>query len=161
MPATAPLPTAFPILSAGATPVITDVAEGGLGLDPEDVARKITSRTVAAISLPLWGHPGQAAPAAKVLANAGIPVVEDAARPTAPGSPCAGTLGVAGCFSTHDRKLLSTGEGGFILTDDDSSPTRSTTTPASGTWPAWQHGVNYKLAAPLAAIGLSRLAPAG
>jgi len=48
---------ACPILTTGATPVIVDVAEGAVGLDPVDVARKLTTRTVAALSLPLWGYP--------------------------------------------------------------------------------------------------------
>jgi perosamine synthetase len=160
VPATASLPTAFPILSAGATPVITDVAAGGLGLDPQDVARKLTSRTVAAISLPLWGYPAAVTPAAQVLAEAGIPVVEDAAQAhgTRIAGRLAGTLGTVGCFSTHDRKLLATGEGGFILTDDDELAGRIENYTRLGHLAGREHGVNYKLAAPLAAIGLRRLA---
>lgn len=160
VPATASLPTAFPILSAGATPVITDVAAGGLGLDPQDVARKITSRTVAAISLPLWGYPAAVTPAAQVLAKAGIPLVEDAAQAhgTRIAGRLAGTLGAVGCFSTHDRKLLATGEGGFILTDDDELAVKIENYTRLGHLVGRQHGVNYKLAAPLAAIGLGRLA---
>jgi perosamine synthetase len=159
VPATAPLPTAFPILTSGATPVIVDVAEGTLGLDPDDVARKLTARTVAALSLPLWGYPAALAPAAQVLAEAGIPVVEDAAQAhgTRIGGRYAGTLGIAGCFSTHDRKLLSTGEGGFVLTDDDALAERAENYTRLGHLAGRQHGVNYKLAAPLAAIGLRRL----
>jgi dTDP-4-amino-4,6-dideoxygalactose transaminase len=159
VPATAPLPTAFPILTTGATPVIVDVAEGALGLDPVDVARKLTTRTVAALSLPLWGYPAGVAPARQVLADAGIPVVEDAAQAhgTLVGGRHAGTLGIAGCFSTHDRKLLSTGEGGFILTDDDTLAEKAENYTRLGHLTGRQHGVNYKLAAPLAAIGLRRL----
>src|SRR4051812_5608934 len=47
VPATAPLPTALPVLTCGATPVIVDLAPGGLALSLEDVAVKITVRTVA------------------------------------------------------------------------------------------------------------------
>jgi perosamine synthetase len=163
VPATASLPTAFPILSAGATPVITDVAAEGLGLDPQDVARKLTSRTVAAISLPLWGYPAAVTPAAQVLAEGGIPVVEDAAQAhgTLIGGRHAGTLGTVGCFSTHDRKLLATGEGGFILTDDDTLADKIDNYTRLGHLAGREHGVNYKLAAPLAAIGLRRLARLG
>jgi len=158
VPATAPLPTAFPVLTTGATPVIADTAEDGLGLDPGDVARKLTRRTVAAISLPLWGYPAATAPAARVLAEAGIPIVEDAAQAhgTRIAGRSAGTLGAIGCFSTHDRKLLPTGEGGFILTDDGDLAGQIENWTRLGHL-AGQHGVNYKLAAPLAAIGLRRL----
>lgn len=163
VPATAPLPTAFPVLTTGATPVIADVAEDGLGLDPGDVARKLTPRTVAAISLPLWGYPAAVTPAAQVLAGAGIPVVEDAAQAhgTRIGGRPAGTLGIAGCFSTHDRKLLPTGEGGFILTEDDILAEKAENYTRLGHLTGRQHGVNYKLAAPLAAIGLRRLPQLG
>ena len=128
-------------------------------LNPDDVARKLTARTVAAISLPLWGYPAALTPAAQVLAEAGIPVVEDAAQAhgTRIGGQHAGTLGAAGCFSTHDRKLLPTGEGGFILTDDDALAEKIGNYTRLGHLTGRQHGVNYKLAAPLAAIGLRRL----
>jgi len=158
IPATAPLPTAFPILTTGAELVIVDVAEGTLGLDPEDVARKLTARTVAALSLPLWGYPAAVTPAIQVLAEAGIPVVEDAAQAhgTRIGGRYAGTLGNAGCFSTHDRKLLSTGEGGFILTSDDTLAEKAENYTRLGHLTGSQHGVNYKLAAP---PGSHRAAP--
>jgi dTDP-4-amino-4,6-dideoxygalactose transaminase len=63
----------------------------------------------------------------------------------------------AGCFSTHDRKLLSTGEGGFVLTNDDQVADRIDFYTHLGHLGGHIHGVNYKLAAPLAAIGLRRL----
>jgi len=159
VPATAPLPTAFPILTTGATPVIVDVTEGALGLDPGDVARKLTARTVAALSLPLWGYPAAITPAERMLAQAGVPIIEDAAQAhgTRIGGRYAGTIGLAGCLSTHDRKLLSTGEGGFILTSDDTLAQKAETYTRLGHLTDHEHGVNYKLAAPLAAIGLRRL----
>lgn len=137
VPATASLPTAFPILSAGATPVITDVAAGGLGLDPQDVARKITSRTVAAISLPLWGYPAAVTPAAQVLANAGIPLVEDAAQ--AHGTRIAGLpepLVLSAAFPPTTASSWRLAKADSSSPTTTSSRTRSTTTPASGTWPA-------------------------
>ncbi|HUY47904.1 MAG TPA: DegT/DnrJ/EryC1/StrS family aminotransferase [Streptosporangiaceae bacterium] len=142
VPATAPLPTAFPILTAGAAPVIVDVADGTLGLDPDDVARKLTARTVAALSLPLWGYPAAVTPAAQVLTEAGVPIIEDAAQAhgTRIGGRRAGTLGLAGCFSTHDRKLLSTGEGGFILTNDDAIAEKAQTYTRLGHLTGRQHG---------------------
>src|SRR5439155_1534052 len=68
-----------------------------------------------------------------------------------------GTLGTAGCFSTHDRKLLSTGEGGFVLTDNEELAERIDHYTHLGHLKGRVHGVNYKLAAPLASIGLRRL----
>jgi dTDP-4-amino-4,6-dideoxygalactose transaminase len=114
---------------------------------------------VAALSLPLWGYPAAVDPAVGVLTQAGVPIIEDAAQAhgTRIGGKYAGTLGVAGCFSTHDRKLLSTGEGGFILTSDVTLAEKARAFARLGHLTGRQHGVNYKLAAPLAAIGLRRL----
>ncbi|MDG4833782.1 DegT/DnrJ/EryC1/StrS family aminotransferase [Solwaraspora sp. WMMD1047] len=159
VPATAPLPTAMPILTCGATPVIVDTAPGSLAMDPDAVAARLTPRVRAAISLPLWGYPADDTPAAAILAAAGVPVIEDAcqAHGTRSRGRYAGTNHRAGCFSTHDRKLLSTGEGGFVLTDDDNLADRIDHYTHLGHLTGRTHGVNYKLAGPLAAIGLRRL----
>jgi len=128
-------------------------------MDPVDVQAKLTPRTRAAISLPLWGYPNDDTDAATLLAAAGVPMVEDAcqAHGTRVRDRYTGTLHRAGCFSTHDRKLLSTGEGGFVLTDDDELAERIDFYTHLGHLNGAVHGVNYKLAGPLAAIGLRRL----
>ena len=160
VPAVAPLPTAMPVLTAGATPVIVDVLPGSLALDPDDVGRVLTSRTRAAISVPLWGYPADTQASEVMLAEAGVPLIEDAAQAhgTQVRGRHAGTLGVLGCFSTHDRKLLSTGEGGFVLTDHPDLFEHIEHYTRLGHLRGQTHGVNYKLAGPLAAIGLRRLA---
>jgi len=159
VPATAPLPTALPILTCGAIPVIVDTARGSLALNPADVSAKITDRTRAAITLPLWGYPADNSAAAELLNAADIPVIEDAcqAHGTMISGRHAGTIGRAGCFSTHDRKLLSTGEGGFVLTDDEDLAEKIDHYTHLGHLGGAFHGVNYKIAGPLAAIGLRRL----
>jgi dTDP-4-amino-4,6-dideoxygalactose transaminase len=80
VPATAPLATAMPILTCGATPIIVDTASGSLALDPDDVSVKLTSKTRAAIVLPLWGYPADDTATAAVLAAAGLPIIEDACQ---------------------------------------------------------------------------------
>jgi perosamine synthetase len=159
VPATAPLPTAMPILTCGATPVIVDTLPGSLALDPAAAEAKLSPRTRAAITLPLWGYPADDQPTESLLADAGVPVVEDAcqAHGTRVRGRLAGTRGRAGCFSTHDRNLLATGEGGFVLTDDEELADRVDHFTRLGHLRGQVHGVNYKLAAPLAAIGLRRL----
>jgi perosamine synthetase len=159
VPATAPVPTALPILTCGATPIIVDIGPRSLAMDPADVAAKLRLRTKAAISLPLWGYPADDTGVADLLSAANVPLIEDACQ--AHGAVLrgryAGTIHRAGCFSTHDRKLLSTGEGGFVLTDDEALADRLDHFTRLGHLKGEGHGVNYKLAAPLAAIGLSRL----
>jgi perosamine synthetase len=159
VPATAPIATAMPILTCGATPVIVDTAPGTLAMDPADVQAKLTTKTKAAISLPLWGYPADDTTAAVLLAAAGVPLIEDAcqAHGTKAGGRYAGTAHRAGCFSTHDRKLVSTGEGGFVLTNDEDLAERIDFYTRLGHLKGQVHGVNYKLAGPLAAIGLRRL----
>lgn len=160
IPATAPLPTAMPILTCGATPVIVDTLPDRLALDPDDIEAKLTPRTRAAITLPMWGYPADDRAARQLLDEAGVPVVEDAcqAHGTRVAGRYAGTLGRVGCLSTHDRKPLSTGEGGFVLTDDEDLAERIDYYTHLGHLRGNLHGVNAKLAAPLAAIGLRRLA---
>jgi perosamine synthetase len=159
VPATAPLPTAMPILTCGATPVIVDTLPGSLAFDPADIERKLTLRTRAVITLPLWGYPADESQSEALLTEAGVPIIEDAcqAHGTRVRGRYAGTIGRAGCFSTHDRKLLSTGEGGFVLTDDEELAERIDFYTHLGHLGGHVHGVNYKLAGPLAAIGLRRL----
>jgi perosamine synthetase len=159
VPATAPIATAMPILTCGAVPVIVDTAPGSLALDADDVSVKLSPKTRAALTLPLWGYPANDTAAAEALAAAGVPVVEDAcqAHGTKIRGRHAGTQYRAGCFSTHDRKLLSTGEGGFVLTNDEELAERIDYYTRLGHLTGQTHGVNYKLAGPLAAIGLRRL----
>jgi perosamine synthetase len=159
IPATAPIPTAMPILTCGAVPVIVDTRPGSLAMDPADVQVKLTAKTRAAIALPLWGYPADDTDTAAILAAAGVPLIEDAcqAHGTKTRGRYAGTAYRAGCFSTHDRKLLFTGEGGFVLTDDDDLAERIDYYTHLGHLKGEVHGVNYKLAGPLAAIGLRRL----
>lgn len=159
LPSFAPLPTVLPILALGARPLLIDNRPYSLALDAEDLAAKLRPDTAAVISVPLWGYPADTGHLTELLDQHGIPLIEDAAQAhgTLIEGKNAGTLGRAGCFSTHDRKLLPTGEGGFILTgDDDLFETVEAFTRLDhlrGHAPA----VNFKLAAPLAAIGLARL----
>ncbi|GGJ94793.1 aminotransferase DegT [Pilimelia anulata] len=159
VPATAPLPTAMPILTTGATPVLVDTLPGALAMDPDAVAGRVSGRTKAAISLSLWGYPADDDGAAAVLAGVGVPLVEDAAQ--AHGSTLrgryVGTRYRVGCFSTHDRAPLATGEGGFLLTDDAELAERVHHFVRLGGLRG-RYGVNYKLGALPAAVGLRRLA---
>ena len=159
VPALAPLPSVFPITLNGARLVPVDVRPNSLDFDPKDLKRKITPQTRAAMVVPLWGYPIDLTETLSILANAGIPLVEDAAH--AHGSRIAnqnvGTFGAIGCFSTHDRKLLSTGEGGFLLTKDAGLAERLQAHTRLGNLRGIEVGANYKLNALAAALGMARL----
>ena len=159
IPALAPLPSVFPITLNGARPVPVDVRPNSLDFDPEDLKRKITPKTRAAMVVPLWGYPIDLTETLSILSSAGIPLVEDAAHAHGAriGKQSVGTIGTIGCFSTHDRKLLSTGEGGFLLTKDADLAGRLQAYTRLGNLRGIEAGANYKLNALAAALGIARL----
>lgn len=113
--------TALPVLAVGAVPVFADVAHPAtFALDVADVAGKFTPRTKAVIAVPMWGYPADGPELARACCDWGVPLVEDAAQAhgTSLSGRYAGTQGAIGAFSTHARKLICTGEGGFCLTSD-------------------------------------------
>ncbi len=112
--------TAFAVLHAGGKPVFADCGED-LTADPEDVERRITPKTKAAVAVHIGGLVSPAALALRELCSRkGLYLVEDAAH--AHGSRIdarqAGSLGVAGAFSFFSTKVMTTGEGGMIVTSD-------------------------------------------
>jgi dTDP-4-amino-4,6-dideoxygalactose transaminase len=110
--------TANVVLYCGATPVFAEVRRDTYNLDPEDVARRVTSRTRAIIAVHLFGLCADMD--AIAAAAPGVPIVEDAACAAGAawrGRP-AGSLGIAGAFSFHPRKSITTGEGGMVTTAD-------------------------------------------
>src|SRR5919197_492178 len=105
------------IVHAGATPVFADVLEGDLNVDPDEVARLVTSRTKAIVPVHLAGQPADLDP----LHALGLPVVEDAAHAveSAYRGRKIGALSEATCFSLYATKNVAAGEGGLITTDRD------------------------------------------
>lgn len=158
VPASAPVPTVLPVLAAGLEPRFVDVERDSFAFDRDDLARKVDHRCVAAITVPMWGYPHDYAPALELLDACGVPLIEDAAHAhgTLVDGRLAGTLGTAGCFSTHQRKLLTTGEGGFLLIDVALADRAKdwTVLGVGGHEPV---AVNYKLTGLQAVLGLHRL----
>jgi len=92
-----------------------------LTIDPEEIARQVTSRTKAIIVMHYAGYPCRMKEILAVAERYKLPVIEDAAH--APGASldgkALGTWGSVGCFSFFSNKNLSTGEGGMLVTDRD------------------------------------------
>ena len=110
--------TAQAIARRGATPVFCDIDPTTLNLDPQDVARRVTSRTRAIIAVHLCGRP---APVDEL--PEGIPVIEDAAQAfgASRDGRRVGSLGLASAFSFFPSKnLFCFGDGGLVATDDES-----------------------------------------
>jgi dTDP-4-amino-4,6-dideoxygalactose transaminase len=112
--------TANAILRVGASPVLADIEETSLGLDPADAERRLSPRTAAILPV---HYAGFAAPMDELLDLArrrNLKVVEDAAQGLGAsfrGQPL-GALGDAGCFSFHETKNVTCGEGGALALQD-------------------------------------------
>ena len=114
------------VLHAGATPVLADVDPAYCGIHPAAVERAFTDRTRAVVAVHLYGHPVDMDPLLELCAGRGVALVEDCAE--AHGARyrgrTVGTMGVAGCFSFYGNKVITTGEGGVITTDDEALAAR-------------------------------------
>ncbi|WP_051366882.1 DegT/DnrJ/EryC1/StrS family aminotransferase [Hamadaea tsunoensis] len=162
--ATGPAMTALPILAVGATPVFADTAgPDTFALSLTDVERKLTPRTRAVICVPMWGYPADRPDLAAACHTRGIPLIEDAsqAHGTLIDGQYAGTRATIGTFSTHHRKLIATGEGGFCLTENPDLDQRLRQLRNLGKQPGHgfgtAFGLNYKLPAIAAALGRTQL----
>lgn len=118
--------TANAVLYCGANPVFCDVNRRTNNIDPASVAAKITPRTKAVIPVHLFGLCADMDGLRAVLPPH-VRIVEDAACAAGAayrGIP-AGGLGDVACFSFHPRKSITTGEGGMLVTNDESLAARA------------------------------------
>jgi 8-amino-3,8-dideoxy-alpha-D-manno-octulosonate transaminase len=111
--------TANAILAVGAVPVLAEV-DDSLTLDPADVASKLTERTRAILPVHMRGAPADLEPLLALARERSLVVVEDVCQ--AAGASYRGrrlgTWGTAGAFSLQFNKVITTGEGGLLVTDD-------------------------------------------
>ena len=115
-------PTAAAITATGATPVFVDVDPDTYCMRSEGLADAIGPHTRAVLPVHLYGRCADMEPILALAAEAGVPVVEDAAQAhgAAYGGRRAGTLGAAAAFSFYPTKNLGAlGDGGAVTTDDD------------------------------------------
>lgn len=181
VPALTFVATANAVSHCGAVPHFADSAELTLGLDPirlaghlERVAerkagvcfnRETGRRLAAVVPMHVFGHPVDMDPLLQVAEHFGLAVVEDAAEAlgsTYRGRP-AGSLGRLAALSFNGNKILTTGGGGAILTDDPELARRAkhltTTAKLPHRW-AFEHdciAFNYRLPNLNAALGCAQL----
>jgi perosamine synthetase len=121
VPALSFVATAHAVAQTGATPVFCDVDPGILAMDPAAVESLVTRRTRALIPVHLYGIPAPMDELQAICDRHDVRLLEDAAAAlggTYHGRPC-GSLGDAGAFSFHPRKVITTGEGGMLTTADE------------------------------------------
>ncbi len=106
------------VLLRGAVPVIVDVSAKTFNIDPVATAKALTPKTKAIIAVDQFGMPADIAALRKIAGD--LPIIEDSAcaiGSTIHGEAC-GLQGTIGTFSFHPRKVLTTGEGGMIISKD-------------------------------------------
>ena len=112
--------------ACNAIPVIADV-DDTLTIDPRDLEKKISKRTKAVIAVHMRGMPAQMDKIMRICNKHHIPVIEDVAQ-AAGGTyrgKMLGSIGALGCFSFDYYKILNSGEGGFVTTNDQWLLTRA------------------------------------
>lgn len=114
--------TAHAVEYAGACAVFADVDPATFNVTAQSIERVLTPRTRAVIPVHLFGLPAPMREITTLAQQKGLRVVEDAACAIGAAEDGAkvGTIGDIGCFSFHPRKPMTTGEGGGVLTKDDS-----------------------------------------
>jgi len=168
--------SANPVRYVGATPVFVDSESITYNLDPELVAGELDRRAEAGRRQPaaievvhLLGHPADLAPILEAAERHGVPVFEDASEAlgaTYTSGPFAGrmvgTIGLVGCFSFNGNKLITTGGGGMVVSDDEALARRARHLSTQARLPglAYDHdelGYNYRLSNVAAALGVAQL----
>lgn len=148
------------VVLVGAVPVIVDVSPDTWTIDPRQVERHIGPRTKAIIAVDILGHPADY----DALAGFNLPIVEDAAEAIGArykGRPT-GSLGTLAIMSFHANKVLATGEGGCVATNDARLAARVRQLGNFGMSPTrryWHEmaGHNHRMTALAAAIGLGQV----
>jgi perosamine synthetase len=156
--------TAAAVRHAGAEPVLVD-CEPEIGtLDPATLEQAIGPKTKAIIVVHLFGHPADMDPIMEIARRRGILVIEDAAE--AHGAlykgRVVGSLADISCFSFYGNKVMTTGEGGMVLTNDATLTKRlqflrdHAMDPGRRYWHP-EVGFNYRLTNLQAALGVAQL----
>ncbi len=162
---TAPIMSILPILSLGATPVFIDLKSiDNFEISIDDINNKITGRTRALLNVPMWGYPNNSHELDAFCKLKGIALIEDLSH--CHGSKnkdgrVMGSVGSISIFSTHERKMITTGEGGFILTDDHDLYESLINYRSFGAGISYEYGVefglNYRLSGINGALGITQL----
>lgn len=156
--------TANAVRYCGATPVLVDVLADTMNIDPAEIERKITARTKGIIPVHLYGHPAAMETINEIARKHKLWVVEDAAE--AHGAEVhgrkVGTLGTCATFSFFGNKIITTGEGGMVTTDDDKLAETLRLFRGQGMDPKRRYwfpviGFNYRMTNIEAALGLAQL----
>jgi len=152
------------VLYTGATPVFVDVERETYAMDVASIEKAITKKTKAILPVHLYGHSADMDPILAIAKKHGIAVIEDAAEvhgATYKAKKC-GSMGTINCFSFYANKIISTGEGGMVVTNDDTLAERCRSLRDLAHSPAKRFvhtelGYNYRMTNLQAALGVGGL----
>jgi len=152
------------VLRCGCRPVLVDCEPDTWCLDVAEVERKITGKTRAIMPVHIYGHMAEMNPLMDLARRFELTVIEDAAE--AHGAEYygrrAGGIGVMGCFSFYANKIVTTGEGGMVVTNDTklAERARSLRNLCFGRDQRFRHaelGYNFRMTNLQAALGLAQI----
>lgn len=156
--------TANAVTYTGATPVLVDVDAATWTIDPMEARRRVTPRTKALIVVHLYGLPADMDALLALADEHGLVVVEDAAQ--AHGARykgrVAGSLGDISAFSFYGNKIITTGEGGMVVTHDEKLASRARLLRGHAMDPVRRYyhsevGFNHRMTNIQAAIGCAQM----
>jgi perosamine synthetase len=161
------------VVYGGGVPVLVDSEPRTGCMDVGQVAAKITPRTRAIMPVHIYGHPVDMDPLLELAQKHGLALIEDAAEVhgaeylsgRSGAKPCwrrCGSFGTVSCFSFYANKLITTGEGGMVLTNDPqlAETLRSLRNLCFQSQRRFYHerlGYNYRLTNLQAAVGLAQV----
>ncbi|MHC4585342.1 MAG: DegT/DnrJ/EryC1/StrS family aminotransferase [Planctomycetota bacterium] len=157
--------SASSVMMAGAKPVFVDIDSENLNIDPAKIEARITDRTKAIVPVEVFGNPVGLDKVSEIAQKHNLSVIEDCCE--ALGSELngkkAGTFGSMSVFGFYPNKQITTGEGGMILTDNDSLADmcislRNQGRAPDGTWLGHDRlGYNFRLSDINCALGIVQL----
>ena len=163
IPAFTMIATAFAVAYTGAKPVLVDAEPETWNMDSSQIEARITRRTKAIMPVHIYGHPCDMDPILEIARKHHLWVIEDAAE--AHGAEYkgkkAGGIGDVNCFSFYANKIITTGEGGMVVTNNADAAERARTLKdlAHSREKRFLHtdiAFNYRMTNLQAAIGLAQ-----
>lgn len=164
VPALTFIATANAVRHCHANPVFVDIHRGNWNIDPDLIEEAITPHTKAIIPVHLYGQPCDMGRVMEIAERHHLLIIEDAAE--AHGAEYrgqrVGSFGHAGCFSFYGNKIITTGEGGMVVTNDDVLNEKLRILRDHGMNPARRYwhdvvGFNYRMTNMQAALGVAQM----
>ena len=164
IPASTMAATALAVIYTGARPVLVDAERETWNMDVTQIKEKITPKTKALLPVHIYGHPCDMDPIMEIAQRHNLYVIEDAAEAHAAEyrGRKAGSIGQVSCFSFYANKIITTGEGGMVVTNDQRIAERARRLKDLAHSPEKRFlhtdiGFNYRMTNIQAAIGLAQL----